>query len=130
MDLRTITLDDYSKLIAFWEENYFVAEMDDKNHFSLFLDKNPHLSVLIEENGIIIGTALGSYDGRRGYLQKVVTSKHARKRGVGKQLVNEVISRLKAVGALYIPISVEEGLVPFYEKCGFVRKDATSMSFS
>jgi GNAT superfamily N-acetyltransferase len=128
MQLRTISLDDYQKLTEFWKENYFLSEMDNSAHFSIFLEKNPNLSVLIEHNGKIIGTALGSYDGRRGYLQKVVTSKESRKKGIGKQLVNEVVRRLKTVGALYIPISIEEELIPFYEKCGFAMKDSASMS--
>lgn len=128
MQLRTITLDDYQKLTKFWKENYFLSEMDNSSHFFNFLEKNPELSVLIEDNGEIIGTALGSYDGRRGYLQKVVTNRESRKKGIGKQLVNEVVKRLKAIGALYIPISVEEELIPFYEKCGFVKKSSISMS--
>lgn len=128
MKLRTIILDDYKKLIQFWKENYFVSEIDDLKYFALFLDKNPDLSVLIEENGEIIGTALGSYDGRRGYLQKVVTSKISRKKGIGIKLVGEVARRLRKVGVLYIPISVEKDLIPFYEKCGFIKKDSISMS--
>jgi len=128
MQLRTITLDDYLKLIEFWKENYFVSEMDNLEHFTLFLQKNPSLSILIEENGKIIGSALGSYDGRRGYLQKVVTSKVLRGKGIGKQMVNEVVVRLRKVGAVYVPISVEEKNITFYEKCGFVRKTSTSMS--
>jgi len=128
MKLRTLTFDDHKKLIPFWKENYFVTEMDNISHFQLFLEKNLDLSVLIEDNGEIIGTALGSYDGRRGYIQKVVTSKKHRNQGIGKQVVLEVIKRLKAVGALYIPISVEPELILFYEKCGFVRKESTSMS--
>lgn len=128
MTVRTITIEDYEKLLLFWQENYFVSEKDSKEYLELFLKKNPELSVLAEENGNIVGTALGSYDGRRGYLQKVVTSKEIRKQGIGKQLVEEVIKKLKAVGALYVPISVEEELIPFYEKCGFIKKDLFSMS--
>lgn len=128
MQLRTIKLDDYQKLTEFWKKNYFFSEIDNVKHFVLFLEKNPDLSVLIEENGEIIGTALGSYDGRRGYLQKVVTNKEFRKKGIGRQLVNEVVKRLKAVGVLYIPISVDEKLIPFYEKCGFDKKESVSMS--
>lgn len=127
MQLRTITLGDFSKLTEFWKDNYFISEMDNLKHFSIFLEKNPGLSVLIEENGEIIGTALGSYDGRRGYLQKVVTSKTLRGKGIGQQMVHEVVKKLKSVGAVYIPISVEEKNIIFYEKCGFVKKHSTSM---
>lgn len=128
MTIRAISLHDYENLFLFWQENYFVSETDDKEHFALFLQKNHELSVLAEEDGKIIGTALGSYDGRRGYLQKVVTNKNSRNQGIGRELVVEVIKRLKIAGALYIPISVEENLIPFYEKCGFIKKDSTSMS--
>lgn len=128
MIIRTISLDDYESLSPFWQENYFVNEMDNKEHFALFLQKNLELSVLAEEDRKIVGTALGSYDGRRGYLQKVVTDKSSRNQGIGKQLVEEVIKRLKNAGALYIPISVEGNLISFYEKCGFIKKDSTSMS--
>lgn len=128
MQIRTIAIDDYEKLLPFWKNNYFVSEMDNKEHFVLFLEKNPNLSILAEEEGKVVGTALGSYDGRRGYLQKVVTRNEVRKKRIGKQLVEEVIKRLKEAGALYVPISVEEELMSFYEKCGFVKKDSTSMS--
>jgi len=128
MQLRTITINDYLKLIKFWKENYFVSDMDSAEYFSIFLDKNPSLSILIEEDGEIIGSALGSYDGRRGYLQKVVTRESLRGRGIGKQMVDEIVKRLKRVGAVYIPISVEKNNIAFYEKCGFVRKTSTSMS--
>lgn len=128
MQLRTITLADHPKLIKFWKKNYFVSEMDSFEQFSIFLEKNLDLSVLIEENGEIIGSALGSYDGRRGYLQKVVTCETLREKGIGKQIVSEVVKRLKTAGALYIPINVEEKSIIFYEKCGFVKKDSFSMS--
>ena len=128
MQLRTIKIDDYQELIEFWKKNYFVSEMDNSEHFRIFLEKNPELSVLMEENEEIIGSALGSYDGRRGYLQKVVTNKESRNKGIGRRLVSEVVKRLKMAGTLYIPISVEEDLISFYEKCGFVKKDSISMS--
>jgi len=126
--IRTISLNDFEGLSQFWQESYSVSKMDNKEHFILFLQKNPELSVLAEEDGKIVGTALGSYDGRRGYLQKVVTDKYSRNQGIGRQLVEEVVMRLKSAGALYIPISVEKDVVSFYEKCGFEKKDSTSMS--
>lgn len=128
MQIRTITISDYERLIPFWKVNYFVSEMDSLEHFKIFLEKNADLSVIAEENGEVVGTALGSYDGRRGYLQKVVTNMTHRKEGIGQELVREVAKRLKDVGAIFIPISAESELVSFYEKCGFVSKDSVSMS--
>lgn len=128
MKVRTIVLHDYPNLVSFWKENYFVNEVDNIDRFKIFLDKNPGLSVLMEDKGVIIGTVLGSFDGRRGYLQKVVTDKNTRHKGVGKQLVGEVIKRLRALGVLYIPLSVEEKTVTFYEKCGFKKTKQVPMN--
>lgn len=128
MNLREITRTDYDNLVTFWEANYFVNEMDNEDRFDLFLSKNPHLSILAEENGNIVGTALGSFDGRRGYIQKVVVDKTYRKKGIGQQLVQKIITRLKELGATYIPISVEQGYVHFYENCGFKRTTQVPMN--
>ena len=68
MKIREITIGDYKELIKFWKENYFVNELDDLKPFKLYLKKNPNISILAEEDGEIIGSALGSFDGRRGYV--------------------------------------------------------------
>lgn len=130
MNIRLIKPEDYENLIAFWKEHYFVNEMDDLNLFKLFLIKNPGLSLLAEENGLIIGTVLGSFDGRRGYIQKLVVHTGHRRRGLALRLIQEVVDKLHAAGALYIPITVEEVLVPLYAKCGFKKTNQTALSIS
>lgn len=123
-----MTPKDYDILIPFWKVNYFVKEMDSFERFKLFLEKNPGLSIIAEDNGNIIGTALGSFDGRRGYIQKVVVRKDFRRKGFGQQLVQKVIEKLQAVGVTYISISIEDNLISFYEKCGFKRSQQTTMN--
>ena len=130
MTFREIKIKDYNKLVPFWKMNYFVSEMDSRDRFKLFLDKNPSLSFLAEDNGNILGTALGSFDGRRGYLQKLVVEKKLRKQGLGQQLVKKVIEKLKDLRAIYIPVSVEEDLVDFYEQCGFKKTDQVPMNIN
>ena len=128
MEFRELTIEDYSRLIPFWKDNYFVNEHDTKERLKLFLEKNPGLSVIVEDDGKIAATALGSYDGRRGYLQKVVVDKKFRRHGLGLELVKKVLDKLKDVGVTYIPLSVEEDLVEFYEKCGFKKTKQVPMN--
>lgn len=128
MIIREITIVDYDNLIPFWKANYFVNEMDNKERFKLFLERNHNLSFLAEENRAILGTALGSFDGRRGYIQKVVVDKLYRKKGLGQQLVKKVIEQLQILGATYIPISVEEENTHFYETCGFKKTKQVPMN--
>ncbi len=128
MKIRTIKLEDYNKLIQFWKDNYFLKGIDSFKYYKLFLRKNPHLSLLAEENDKIIGTALGSFDGRRGYIQKLVVHKDYRKKGIGKQLVKKIVKKLQNVGALYIPLNCEKELVPFYINCGFKQTGQVAVS--
>ena len=130
MIIRTITIKDHARLIPFWKENYFFNELDEFGPFKLFLGKNPNLSFLAEDDGNIVGTVLGSFDGRRGYVQKLVVRKDNRKQGLGKQLIEKIITALRKIGALYIPINAEEELTSFYEKCGFKKTTQIPMSIS
>jgi ribosomal protein S18 acetylase RimI-like enzyme len=130
MNTRAIQIADHKKLLPFWKENYFVNELDEYEPFLVFLEKNPNLSFLAEENGEIVGTVLGSFDGRRGYIQKLVVRKNGRNQGLGRNLIKTVVSKLRAVGALYIPINAEEELTLFYEKCGFAKTSQVPMSIS
>lgn len=128
MIIRELTIEDYEKLAPFWKKNYFLREMDSKENLQVFLEKNPKLSILAEKDGNIIGTVLGSFDGRRGYLQKLVVDKSFRKKGLGKQLAETVIKKLKHLGVRYIPLSVEPELVHFYTTCGFKQTSQIPMN--
>lgn len=127
MLLRTIIIEDYPKLIEFWKENYLVTPLDEFDRVKLFLEKNPGLSFLAEENKEIVGTVLGSFDGRRGSLQKLVVSKTSRRKGIGKKLVAQAIKRLQEAGAIDIRFNTAEDMVGFYEKCGFTKDSRPSM---
>ncbi len=128
MTIREITIVDYEKLIPFWQANYFVNDMDSKDRLALFLEKNPDLSLLAEDSGKIVGSILGSFDGRRGYIQKLVVARECRKKGLGKQLVESVLEKLKALGTTYIPLSVEKENVHFYQTCGFNQTTQVPMN--
>lgn len=130
MTFRIISLDDYPNLFSFWKTNYFVNELDEYQCFKIFLDKNQNLSLLAEDNGDIVGTVLGSFDGRRGYIQKLVVDKNYRKKGLGRQLLKKAVAHLKSRGALYIPISCEIEDASFYEKCGFKKTGQITLSMS
>ncbi len=130
MNLRSITLEDHPGLILFWKKNYFVNELDSFEKFKIFLSKNPRLSILMEDRGETVGTILGSFDGRRGYIQKLVVRKDFRNIGIGKKLVKEAVKRLHRAGALYIPVRCEENTLGFYEKCGFKKTNQVSLGLN
>jgi N-acetylglutamate synthase len=127
MIIREITTADYNTLLPFWEKFHCVNAMDTKDRFELFLKKNPGLSILVEEEGRVIGTAMGSFDGRRGYINKLAIDDAYRHKGIGKTLVTNIVEKLKSLGATYIPVSVNKNTAHFYQSCGFKIAKQVSM---
>lgn len=127
MTIRPITIKDYDNIIDFWKDNYLLTPLDEFDRVKLFLEKNPNLSLLAEEDGKILGTVLGSYDGRRGGLQKLVVKKDQRGNGIGQKLVKAAVKKILDEGALDIRFNTSEELVSFYEKCGFTKDTRPSM---
>lgn len=119
MKIRPITLKDYHKISTFWKKHYKFSNRDTRQKIKILLAKNPGLSILAEKNGEIIGTTLASFDGRKGYLQKIVIRKDFQGGGLGKELVKIAILSLQKAGALDIRVNCDKKLVPFYKKCGF-----------
>lgn len=130
MKIRTVKSDDYQNLISFWKSHYFVNEMDNLERFKLFLKKNPNLSLIADDKGKIVGTALGSFDGRRGYIQKLVVHRDFRKTGIGKALIDEILIRFNKLDILYVPINCDVENIGFYKKCGFKKTKQVPMNIN
>jgi predicted N-acetyltransferase YhbS len=113
MEIREIDLADYTKVARFWRKYYRFSNRDTEEKIEIFLRKNPGLSVLVEEKDEIVGTALASFDGRKGYIQKVVVREDFQGRNLGLGLVKEVIKRLKKAGSLDIRVNCDKHLVFF-----------------
>lgn len=105
LKLRNIKSEDVGKVCLFWRENYKTERSDTPRRIKPFLEMNSGLSIMLVEDGEIIGTALGAYDGRKGYIQKVAVKRDHCRRGLGSRLVRKTVSRLKKAGA---PVPVND----------------------
>src|SRR5208282_3401857 len=78
----------------------------------------------------VIGTAMGGYDGHRGWIYSVAVSPQHRKRGIGSTLVRQVEAALIRRGCLKANLQVlnsNREVVAFYEKLGFRVEERISM---
>lgn len=123
MTIRPIEVNDMESIYTFWENNYKVSDRDTVERIKEFIIKNPEISTLAEENNEVIGTTLGSYDGRKGYIYKVVVREDKKGIGLGATLVKETVKKMQDLGALDIRVFCDPKLIGFYEKCGFKVKE-------
>jgi len=86
--------------------------------------------VLAEEDGRVVGTAIGGWDGWRGNIYRVAVLPEYRRRGIASGLLREVDAALAALGAKRITALVEQDhpcAVSFWnalERAGY-RRDPT-----
>ena len=98
--LRVFRIEDYNAVVALWRRSEGVGlnESDTRPGIASYLRRNPGHSFVAERNGRIIGAVLCGHDGRRGYLHHLAVSKRHRQRGLGRQLVNACLAKLRKAG--------------------------------
>jgi putative acetyltransferase len=98
--VRHFRIEDFDAVIALWRrtEGVGLNESDTRPAIAAFLRRNPNLSFVAEKNGRIIGAVLCGHDGRRGYLHHLAVSKRHRFLGIGRQLVNACLAKLRKAG--------------------------------
>ncbi len=98
--VRLFRIEDFDAVIALWRrtEGVGLNESDTRRAITAFLRRNPCLSLVAEKDGRIIGAVLCGHEGRRGYLHHLAVSKRHRRRGIGRQLVNACLAKLRKAG--------------------------------
>lgn len=120
-DTQLLTADKAPEALAFLNSMNMplgVKELD------ILLAKNPGLSQVALAEGKIVGIILASYDGIKGYLNKLVVHPDQRKGGIGQQLVSAATAALQQAGANEVLINCRPFLAHWYEKQGFVKDES------
>lgn len=125
--VREFRSSDGPGLRALWEVVGFRSLGDDDAGLQRFAQRNPGTFLVASRAATIIGSALGGWDGRRGWIYHVATAAHERRAGVATQLVHEVERRLHALGCRKVNAVVIDGNADgaaFWERLGY-RPDSS-----
>lgn len=99
-----------------------VGKGDEEASLRAFMERNPSTCLVLRENGRLIGTVLGGFDGRRGYIYHLTVHPDYRGRGYGKALLGRVAQELKNLGAPKIHLfafSDNQAAAGFYPSQGW-----------
>ena len=117
--------DDYAAVKKLWEgmeKGVQMGRSDAEEEIEKKASRDPDLFLIAEEEGNIVGSVIGGYDGRRGLLYHLAVAGEYRKRGIGGRLLDEVEARLRAKGCLkcYLMVTLNNPEVErFYQKRGW-----------
>lgn len=107
--LREYRSADGSALRELWAANGMITAGDDDLGLRMFVQRNPGLLVVAVQGSLVVGSAMGAWDGRRGWIYHVATAATQRRTGLGRRLVREVEGRLKERGSRRVNVVIRDG---------------------
>jgi ribosomal protein S18 acetylase RimI-like enzyme len=96
-------------LRALWAQVDMHGLGDDDAGLGRMARRNPGLLLVATRGGTVVGSVLGGWDGRRGWLYHVAVAEAERRSGLATRLVRQVEDRLRALGAPKVNVIVRDG---------------------
>jgi len=94
------------------------------------LDRDDGLVLVVASEERVVASAWGTYDGRRGWLQRLATAPDQRGRGFARRLVRLLEHRLARAGCRKVNLLIEPSnadVTGFYQALGYARDDLLFM---
>ena len=131
-EVRSYVETDEAAVAALWREVF--TSMPAWNHAEtdirrkLAVQRELFLVATIDSE--IVGTAMGGYDGHRGWVYYVATSPRHRRQGIGTALMQAIERKLDEIGCPKLNLQVrakDREVVAFYETLGYHVEERISM---
>ena len=106
--IREIRTADGDALRALWKSAGFRSVGDDDRSLARLARRNPGLALVASEGGRIVASALGAWDGRRGWIYHVATAESHRRQGIASKLVETIEAGLGDLGCPKVNVLVRD----------------------
>lgn len=120
--VREYRTGDGEPLRALWATVGFRSIGDDDASLRILAQRNPGLVLVATRGASVVGSALGAWDGRRGWIYHVATAAGERRSGLATRLVRGVEARLRALGCRKVNVIVRDendAGAAFWEALGY-----------
>ena len=104
--IREVRAVDGDALRALWTAAGFRLLGDDDLGLARLARRNPGLVLVAAEGTRVVGSALGTWDGRRGWIYHVAVAPSHRRQGIATRLVDQVEEGLRALGCRKVNVMV------------------------
>ncbi len=108
--LREFTMADYEAVDRLWRgAGLWMRPSDAVEQVALKLTRDPDLFLVACAGEVVVGVAMGGWDGRRAYIYHLAVDPPWRRRGVADRLMDELEERFRAKGALKAKLQITAG---------------------
>jgi len=131
MDIRVYRHTDRAAVIELWRECGLVkAQNNPDADIDRKLEVNPELFLVGIDQGALIATVMGGYEGHRGWINYLAVSPGAQRKGYGKAMMDAVELKIAALGCPKINLQVRAGndvVLEFYASLGYASDPVTNL---
>ena len=125
MQIRDFTPDDCAAATALWQRcGLHPSRSDTAERLATVSRRNPGLFLVALDGERLAGTVMGSWDGRRGWINRLAVDPACRRDGLGRGLLALVEARLRARGCDKVNLLIEpdnKSVAAFYAAAGYAR---------
>lgn len=124
---------DYEQVYNLWqsiERGVHIGRSDTLKEIGRKITRDPELFLVAEVKGVIVGSVVGGFDGRRGLIYHLAVATAFRSLGIGSRLMNEVETRLRAKGCLkcYLLVTIDNPEAgDYYKQRGWYEMDTVRL---
>jgi len=123
MKIREFKIDDYPIVRDLWQAAGLILRPGDElEDVKLKLQRDSDLFLVAIQDDMIVGSVMGGWDGRRGWIYHLAVKPEHQRKGIGVGLVREVEKRLVAKGARKVNAQVykwNEQSSEFFKAIGY-----------
>ena len=132
LDIRAYQSADEKAVVELWNMAFAAAPPTDPPAEDIHrkLAVQPELFLVAYQETVLAGTAMGGYDGHRGWVYYVAVRPNFRRRGIGTSLMAVLQEKLRALGCVKINLQVlasNRTACAFYRKLGYLEEERVSM---
>ncbi len=105
IEYRNLRIEDYEAMVRIWNISGLRAKVlgrDSRERVSAEIARHPEWLIGAYDGQTLVGLIIGTYDGRRGCLNRLAVLPECRHRGIARRLIELCDERLRAAGALIV----------------------------
>lgn len=127
MTIQRATVDDADALVAFWAAaGASMGNTDNADCVRAAVVSSHAAMLLATDEGRIVGSLLGTFDGWRGHMYRLVVDASQRRRGIATSLVRQMEQLFKEWGVKRVNVLVERDrpwATAFWTTVGYPRDE-------
>lgn len=129
IEYRNLRPTDYDQIVKVWDEAELPVRLrgrDSRERIQAEMERSPDFLIGAFDGTTMVGLVIGTFDGRRGAINRLAVVPGYRNRKIGEKLAKICEERLRKAGASVIFGLVEKsnkGALRFFEELGYKIHD-------